>query len=772
MAYVYKPQRKINTAGDTEDILLDVYSVGGYAPSLTSTASTLVVRDATGKIQVNQVEQLASRESSEQTITDVYATYDNVVRKFSKDDFIRILGLLKKEDIVYLDLDLDCDHEYEITGQTGHEYGVAIPETTEMKFVKIQGQTRRYSLNEIRNVKFNNSFSQYGACFIFNPSALKVGQTYTFKCQTKNTGAIVYLNEIIFSPTVTANLYFTCDGTTHLYTVKIIDITNNVLFKNGSDNTDKISADTITDIQLVEGEYTDDTMPPFQPYDNTLVNSKANFISTGKNLYNGNGQNGTTSGFDLIENPLPGNYILTFKATNIGTQYDCRVYYGDTYITLLPSVIGSTNVYVIPVENPGATKIYFNAYGTNYGMSEIMLYYGNYDESISYEPYNSAEVTYGQELGAYDYQDMNNVIHKATSEIITLDGSDMSNWNVNDSGIYGTRFLKNIGKNNGGIIANIPESKEVVPSESTFRFGIYINSIYGYGLCLPTSYNVTTIAELKEWLQKNPIQLVYKKATETIVNHIAPPGYVVYNGGLQEQVIDGKYLPYILTKKYAISLEAQVILNIEMDQIQQEQLDALKQQHNQFEKTTNDSITTINETLDDLESRVSTAEDYLEQISTTYATVTYVDSKVSNLDSTLREYVRTQFGTTEGVTSFKRSQIVEANSSFTLAYGEKCVIVGIAPEDYRVCIEFASRQYYVAPHEVISNFSQYTNVKTGTGISTEYEYGPTYKMYVGSTLVNEFVPVGRKEGTGRTYTNYNIQLTVNVKCIVYFYRLS
>ena len=43
-------------------------------------------------------------------------------------------------------VDVECDHEYEITGETGHEYGIAV-EDQQMLLKKIQGQTKRASKN-------------------------------------------------------------------------------------------------------------------------------------------------------------------------------------------------------------------------------------------------------------------------------------------------------------------------------------------------------------------------------------------------------------------------------------------------------------------------------------------------------------------------------------------------------------------------------------------------------------------------------------------------
>lgn len=699
---------------------------------------------------------------------------------------------VKKFQNAELNVELDCDHQFEITGKTGHEYGVAIPETTQMKFVKIQGQTRKYSINELNlkdtadsresliySIK-NGVYSVNGATPSYHEIVSEVNlEAGTYTCVLNNnsvatSGAIrVSIDTEDSSEAFNISITSTTSWTTFTCTHRIIAF--KLILNEGA----VVSNFSMSPV-LVKGSYTPDTIPETKPFDNTLVNAKANFLSTGKQLFNKNTATlGKALALDgiLYDDPysftsdfirvLPNSpyYIKNVAGYMWSRGYDAnKKYVQDTGMGAITT--GSNVCY-----------IRFSEVLTN--IDKCIVKYGH--EDIDYESYNSAEVAYGQELAEYDYQDMNNDIHKKTSAIYTIDGSPDENWtklnghaelNPNGWRFMLDYFIKEKAPDNdSNYIINKSNWIDVTSNDTDVNKNSLGIAIQGLSIYIANP-NINSVEELRTWLQQNPISFVYKLENEKVITHVAPPGYVVYNGGLQEQVIDGKYLPYILTKKYAISLEAQVILNIEMDQIQQEQIDALKQQHDQFEQTTNDSITTINETLDDLESRVSTAEDYLEQIPTTYATVTYVDDEISNLDNTLREYVRTQFGTTEGVTSFKRSQIVEANASFTLAYGEKCVIVGIAPEDYRVRIEFASRQYYAAPHEVISNFSQYTNVKTGTGISTDYEYGPTYKMYVGSTLVNEFVPVGRKSGIGRTYSNYNIQLTVNVKCIVYFYRLS
>ena len=51
-----------------------------------------------------------------------------------------------------LAVEIECDHEYEITGKTGHEYAVAIPDGP-VVINKINGQTRRKSLNLFNDYK-------------------------------------------------------------------------------------------------------------------------------------------------------------------------------------------------------------------------------------------------------------------------------------------------------------------------------------------------------------------------------------------------------------------------------------------------------------------------------------------------------------------------------------------------------------------------------------------------------------------------------------------
>lgn len=739
----------------------------------------------------------------------------------NKEGVKQLWNAVKQLQNVELNVELDCDHEYEITGQTGHEYGVAIPETTQMKFVKIQGQTRRYSENRYKpknkTLVSSNAIVEYSNDDL-TETLSKGSSTNESYCNaslvyltagihtfggfiSNNNGYMQIINEKntqVLSDRITWNNGKPSSGLFTLSEAQAVYVRIGLIDNNAG------TSCSFSNIFIYEKLYQPNEVPLYKPYDNTLVNAKANFKSTGINLLDINAilKNRNARG---VPTEKINEYTLTTDSKNVDSRtykysecdyfltlpkgtYKIVCQYSSTeqvpeYYAIFLDEFGNQFAQITPTSTSvqsntftlnKTTKIGFMFKMSQYTQVSLSLYYETNEST--FEPYNSAETAYNVELGEYDYQDMNNHIHKRTSNIITLDGSSDENYTLEPQTNGAIRYRLNDKFNDyDDSASNQFVSNSTLPNYqwvdvTEMCFGIYISKNFYF--CVPAGSPINSLELFREYLQQNPIQLVYKKATETLITHVAPPGYEVHNGGLQEQVIDGKYLPYILTKKYAISVPSQIALNIEMDQQQQEQLDALKQQHDQFEQTTNDSITTIDETLTDLESRVSTAEDYLDQIPTTYATITYVDDEISKLDTSLREYVRTQFGTTEGITSFKRSQIVEANSSFTLAYGEKCVIVGIAPEDYKVSIEIASRQYSVYPYEVISNFSQYTDVKTGTGISTDYEYGPTYKMYVGSTSVNEFVSLGRKTGIGRTYTNYNVQLTVNVKCIVYFYRLS
>ena len=430
-------------------------------------------------------------------------------------------------------------------------------------FKKVEGQTRRYSPNIVELSNKDTTTSQ-GYTYSVNNGVISI----------KATGATQYtgidFGDIQLSKGDTYTLY--CDNVPDDYVLRVsYENSSGMQYKatSSSDKTVSFNFDGLSNFvqlrfqaettnpkdfkqvelkpMLVKGTFSNETIPPFQPYDNTLVNSKATFVSTGRNLYSGVGNDGHV-GFDIYSGSLPkGTYYLLFKAKTTNQPYDIRVYYGgDNFVTLSPSSTTETNVYTIPVKK-GATRIYFNSWNKDYQMSDIMLVV---DRNNTYEPYIKNISQYDIELGAYDYIENGNLV-KQTSEMITLNGSE--NWEINNT-IKGNRFVcwqkapQAMGDRANNVVSNSslePVSADVsYVGEKDNTLAVSQNDVF------IRKNEFTTVEQLKGWLQANPITLVYQKATPTITPIVVPNGIVSYKNGLTSQEIKGKYLPYKYTAKY------------------------------------------------------------------------------------------------------------------------------------------------------------------------------------------------------------------------------
>ena len=433
-------------------------------------------------------------------------------------------------------------------------------------FKKVEGQSRRYSPNLLKFEDVSDSKTE-GYTFSIKQGVISIqstnnvqysginygdvvltrGQTYTlycdnvpagytFRAQYGNADGQQYKNVNNSNKAIS----FTFDGLSNMVQIR---------FQAEETSPQDFSKRELRPI-LVEGTYTAETIPPFQPYDNTLVNSKANFVSTGRNLYSGVGNDGHV-GFDIYNGTIPkGTYYLLFKAKTTNQPYDIRVYYGgDNFETLVHSMTAETNVYTIPVKE-GATRIYFNSWNKDYQMSDIMLVV---DRNNTYEPYIKNISQYDIELGAFDYIENGNLV-KQTSEMITLNGSE--NWTKAD-GSKNVFIMNNLGASNNHRKAIINSANWSYKPYSTWLNGsqgfdvqMYDNGQIRIDFNCDHIGSITTLEQWKAYLKANPITLVYQKATPTITPIVVPNGIVSYKNGLTSQEIKCKYLPYKYTAKY------------------------------------------------------------------------------------------------------------------------------------------------------------------------------------------------------------------------------
>ena len=312
---------------------------------------------------------------------------------------------------------------------------------------------------------------------------------------------------------------------------------------------------------VLEGTYTNETIPPFQPYDNTLVNSKANFVSSGRNLldtnnitvYNGSIVNdiitilkSANTNVSLKNNVLPAGKYL-FQKYYIGSKPS--KFFGRIYIQGVEHYFDS-DTYQVDIKQPSTISFFFsNQNGTEDAVFRLAIYRTDLTTK-EYEPYIKNISQYDIELGAFDYIENGNLI-KQTSEMITLNGSEY--WQIEESSPT-KRFITydkvpDLIIDNATINVLTNSSLSSVSANSTWNNKI--DSISGSHNTLHiASTSITTVEALKQWLKANPITLVYKKAIPTITPIVVPNGIVSYKNGLTSQEIIGKYLPYKYTAKY------------------------------------------------------------------------------------------------------------------------------------------------------------------------------------------------------------------------------
>lgn len=446
---------------------------------------------------------------------------------------------------------IHCNHEYEITGNTGDEHGLAVKDQ-QMLLKRIEGQTGRYSENEL-NIQDKSYIDTYEKCIISNGvismthtkggtntkkfkipllNPLKAGVTYTitnFGVDYRNLNYGQYYLGNDTNHNATGSL--PNNGAIRVYTPQEdLDTLNINVSSNAEDFTDvKLY------IMIVKGTYTEDTIPAFKPYDNTLVNAKCNFISTGRQLWDEEWEQGSISTIsgNIIEDSTQfrsKNFIPYIPKSNynikfLGSKYGAIIFFYDSnknYITYQD--IFSNKIILNDIVNAKYIKFRtYTSYGNVYN-NDILI---SCIENGDYEPYIENSITYNRELTAYGY-------HDNETNITYEYGSEIKNYTTGNT----------------------------LPSEIS----------NGY-----IANRDLTETELSTLIAESDIQLVYKQSTPRYtIEEYLPNGYDVYNGGMQIQSIDGKYLPYNLTKVYSVSIADQLNANREIDKGQQEQIDEVK----------------------------------------------------------------------------------------------------------------------------------------------------------------------------------------------------
>lgn len=480
----------------------------------------------------------------------------------------------------------NCSHENEITG-FGEEDCNLVIDDQDVIITKIQGQTRRKSLNLFSFIG-SETRTGNGNTITLNNSILTISGT--------NTSDGSYFGEFNFSEPIKENKTYTISiPNNHGISIIFYDSNGNEVTQTNyvnlftfTPNADIVKfsiwiiannydwGTTIIQLMLNEGS----TALPYEPYDNTLVNSKCDFVSTGRNLaYKKEKGNW---GIYLTCNYLEKGkmYYVSDKGALSSLKlvdiYICdKNKENDTIVTSQAYFYFSNGIeFTIPTNlsfNPYVVYVKINSNDFT-DLSTVMLNYG--DTVLPYEPYIEDTMQCGLELGAFDYHDnVNHITHRQTSGMITLNGSEnWYSWSTSDDSKPRFRLDNKI-SNSGTSTSEINVASNFIDKSTGDTWGLQNGISIDSNVIYVYVEGITTIDDFKSWLQANPITLVYKLATETTEENILPSGYKVWYKGMQVQKTDT--IPYILTKQYAISLASQVLNNVSVDRSQQKQLDEL-----------------------------------------------------------------------------------------------------------------------------------------------------------------------------------------------------
>ena len=490
--------------------------------------------DGSGKILLSQ-------------IPDTGLTADVAKKVMYKEEAKTIEEIFENEIFDEVEQTVECDHEYEITGNTGDEHGLAVKDQ-QVVIEKIQGQTRRYSENLVEfedveettqngitysikngvitlNGTLEASFSIPSK--ILNFSGTKFTMCLYYTGEKDNNLTIIardndeplYSWKFFIAPDVEGKKFIATNSFTVGYHDTAVQLTNvGTTFNNFK-----------LYIQVLEGTHTEETMPEFKPYDNTLVNSKCNLISTNKNLLKKNKFTITISNWfgreDIEEITLPAGTYKLFDTTAQSVNTRLGFFENNIFNEVVSLGYNQTTKTITLNKSTKINRINLDGRQSGTFIKELVLVYGS-TAPTEYIPYEQDTFNFNLELGKWDtFDNITNKITRQTSAIATYR--------------TGESLPSGISK---GYVAN----RELSENELT-----------------------TLVAE-------SEVQLVYKLATPTTEEYVAPNGYQVWEGGLQQQKIEGKYLPYILTKKYSVSIGAQLDANRFIDRGQQEQIDELK----------------------------------------------------------------------------------------------------------------------------------------------------------------------------------------------------
>lgn len=486
------------------------------------------------------------------------------------------IGALDEAEADIQHIAVDCDHEYEITGYTGHEWNVAVPDHCQLTVTKIKGQTRRKSLNLIKGTSKGDVSGASTA--LWCPLNLVQGKTYTIQ--------------------IYCSVSCSCDfrdvnGEYVSYIGGAVGL-NTLTFTKGEESILNIylAAAGSWWAMLVEGTYTADSMPAYQSFDEMLVNSKVVCVkSTSRNLYSGQFVQATGNLWNvrLTNINLAPNTTYFIKCESAGTQASVFAientpigiyYFWDNDYSHWISNGFSFTTPNIPLNN---ITLYLQfsreVVWTKEVNDQLMINYGS--SALPYQPYISDD-TFGVDIEMTGFGEIDNITKQFTEygseKVYTLNGSEP--WYLFTGSIHRYRVnLASLGITNCAYVpSEVNIKSNFIDKSGDYTWGEQT------GISLADDHieiwqpAYSTVEELRAWLAANPIQFIYRLATPRIQTTVdIPAGYSAHKGGLQQQVIEGDYLPYIITKDYPVSGAAQILKNLEIDRDQGKMLDAIQQ---------------------------------------------------------------------------------------------------------------------------------------------------------------------------------------------------
>jgi hypothetical protein len=280
----------------------------------------------------------------------------------------------------------------------------------------------------------------------------------------------------------------------------------------------------IKNIVILEGDYADQNIPYFEGM--TSVKMPV-LTTTGKNLFDGKlieGKYQNLNGSFSITD-LNNNYITDFIEVNGGETITVSGFQGGAWYDANKNPITNDCFYGSPSTKTLPINAKYLVMNVSNHLNDLQIEYGSI--ATPYEPYKSNILTVNEDITLRGIGDVQDELDLETGKLsqrigeVVLDGSEdwvsgnNANWD-NNGNTMGFYFDFKNSKNNSCYSDKLPLITNIQTADTE---GIYIASKSSWiGIrVLKTKLNgLTTVDELKIWLQQNPITIQYQLATESI----------------------------------------------------------------------------------------------------------------------------------------------------------------------------------------------------------------------------------------------------------------